>query len=95
MKLSLLPLTLGVVVACVVAAPAFAANGCSKAPTSQWQSKTKLESQLSAEGLKVRQIKSEGGCYEVYATDKSGKRQNMAFNAQTLKKLANAEAGEK
>ena len=95
MKLSLLPLTLGVVVACATAAPAFAAKGCSTAPASQWQSKTKLESQLSAEGLKVRQIKSEGGCYEVYATDKAGKRQNMAYNAETLKKLANAEAGEK
>jgi hypothetical protein len=95
MKRSLLPLTLGVFVACATAAPAFAANGCSTAPSSQWQPKAKLESQLSSEGLKVRQIKSEGGCYEVYATDKSGKRQNMAFNAQTLKKLASAEAGEK
>ena len=95
MKLSLLPLTFAVVVAFATAGTAFAANGCSTAPASQWQPKTKLESQLSAEGLKVRQIKSEKGCYEVYATDKSGKRQNMAYNAQTLKKLANAEAGEK
>jgi len=45
--------------------------------------------------MKVRQIKTEGGCYEVYATDKSGKRQNQAFNAKTLKQVANAEAGEK
>jgi len=45
--------------------------------------------------MKVRQIKTEGGCYEVYATDKSGKRQNMAFNAKTLKQVAKAEAGEK
>ena len=39
-------------------------------------------------------IKVEGGCYEVYATDKAGKRANMAFNAETLEKLDNAEAGE-
>ena len=49
---------------------------------------------LQADGYKVRQIKVEGGCYEVYATDKDGKRANMAFNAETLEKLDNAEAGE-
>jgi hypothetical protein len=49
---------------------------------------------LTAEGYKVRQVKVEGGCYEVYATDKDGNRANMAFNARTLEKLDNAEAGE-
>ena len=34
------------------------------------------------------------GCYEVYATNKGGNRANMAFNAETLEKLDNAEAGE-
>ena len=46
------------------------------------------------DGYKVRQIKTEGGCYEVYATDKDGNRANMAYNAVTLEKLDNAEAGE-
>jgi len=95
MKLSILTITLGLAVSCVGAGSAFAATECSSAPASQWQPKTKLESKLSAEGMKVRQIKTEGGCYEVYATDKSGKRQNLAFNAKTLKQVANAEAGEK
>ena len=61
---------------------------------SKWQPKSALESQLQADGYKVRQIKVEGGCYEVYATDKDGKRANMAYNAETLQKLDNAEAGE-
>jgi hypothetical protein len=78
----------------VVAGPALAAGNCSTAPKSKWQSKSALESQLQADGYKVRQIKTEGGCYEVYATDKDGKRANMAFNAETLEKLDNAEAGE-
>ena len=82
-------------VAFVVASPAFAAgSACSKAPKSAWQPQSKLESMLKAEGLTVKQIKVEKGCYEVYATDKAGKRQNIAFNAETLKKLNNAEAGE-
>ncbi len=78
----------------VAAAPALAAEKCSSAPKSKWQAKSTLESQLQADGYKVRQIKTEGGCYEVYATDKDGNRANMAFNAETLEKLGNAEAGE-
>ena len=74
--------------------PAFAAGKCSDAPKSKWQSKSALESQLQSSGYKVRQIKFEGGCYEVYATDKDGNRANMAFNAETLEKLDNPEAGE-
>ena len=84
-------------IAFVVASPAFAATGgsCSTAPQSAWQPQSKLESMLKADGLTVKQIKVEKGCYEVYATDKAGKRQNIAYNAETLLKLNNAEAGEK
>lgn len=74
--------------------PALAAGKCSTSPKSKWQPQSKLETQLQSEGMKVRRIKVENGCYEVYATDKSGKRANMAFNAETLQKLDNAEAGE-
>jgi len=88
------PLLALAALAVAFASPALAAGKCSSAPKSQWQPKTILESQLQADGYKVRQIKTEGGCYEVYATDKDGTRANMAFNAETLTKLDNAEAGE-
>jgi hypothetical protein len=88
------PLLALAALAVAFASPALAAGKCSDAPQSQWQAKSVLESQLQADGYKVRRIKTEGGCYEVYATDKEGKRANMAFNAQTLTKLDNAEAGE-
>ena len=81
-------------IAIVAAGPALAQGKCSSAPKANWQPKSALESQLQADGYKVRQIKIEGGCYEVYATDKGGNRANMAFNAETLEKLDNAEAGE-
>ena len=74
--------------------PALAEGKCTGAPKSKLQPRSALESQLQADGYSVRQIKVEGGCYEVYATDKEGKRANMAFNAETLEKLSNAEAGE-
>ena len=82
-------------IAVAVASPAFAAGGsCSTAPKSAWQPQSKLESMLKADGLTIKKIKVENGCYEVYATNKSGKRVNAAYNAETLKKLNNAEAGE-
>lgn len=81
--------------ALALAGPALAASSmCSKAPAAKFQPKTTLESQLKAEGLKVRRIKTESGCYEVYAIDKAGKKVNVAYNAETLAKVANAEAGE-
>lgn len=79
----------------LAAGPALAATPCSTAPKSAWKPQSTLKAQLESEGLKVRQIKTEGGCYEVYAMDAHGKRVNAAYNAQTLHKVANAEAGEK
>ena len=81
-------------VAAVAVSPAYAAGKCATGPKSTWQPKSALESQLQTEGFTVKQIKTESGRYEVYATDKGGKRVNMAYNAQTLEKLDNAEAGE-
>ena len=82
------------ILAVAAAGPAFAEGKCSNAPKSKWQPRSALEAQLQTDGYKVRQIKVESGCYEVYATDKDGKRANMAYNAETLEKLSNAEAGE-
>ena len=75
-------------------APAFAAGGCSTASADKFQTKNKLEEQLKSAGMTVKRIKVENGCYEVYATDKAGKRVNAAYNAETLAKVDNPEAGE-
>jgi hypothetical protein len=80
--------------ASVAAGPSLAAATCSKASPSKFQSQDTLKNQLSSQGMEVRQIKTEGGCYEVYAVDKAGKKVNGAFNAETLEPVANAEAGE-
>ena len=78
-----------------VASPAVAASSvCSTAPASKFQPKATLEKQLKAEGMTVRRIKTENGCYEVYGIDKAGQQVNVAFNAETLQKVANPEAGE-
>jgi hypothetical protein len=78
----------------LMAAPAFAATTCSTSPAAKFKPQATLETQLKADGLTVRQIKVEKGCYEVYAVDKAGTKVNAAYNAETLEKVANAEAGE-
>ena len=81
--------------AMLIAAPAMAAGAtCSDSPSSKFQPISTLEAQLKGEGMKVLKIKTEKGCYEVYAIDKDGKKVNVAYNAETLERLADAEAGE-
>ena len=82
-------------IALLMTGPALAAGPtCSTSPVTKFQPQATLESQLKTEGLTVRQIKTEKGCYEVYAVDAAGKKVNVAYNAETLQKLDNAEAGE-
>jgi len=83
-------------VAVALAGPALAANTtmCSTASPSKFQPKEALIKQLKAEGLTVKKIKTENGCYEAYTVDKKGKMGTFAFNAETLKAVANPEAGE-
>lgn len=77
------------------ASPVFAAGAtCSTAPASKFQPKATLEAQLKKEGMSIKQIKTESGCYEVYAIDSTGKKVNVAFNAETLQPVDNPEAGE-
>ena len=76
------------------AGPALAEGKCTNAPKSKWQPKSALEFAASGRWLQSAANQGRGGCYEVYATDKDGKRANMAYNAETLEKLDNAEAGE-
>lgn len=49
-----------------------------------WQPKEALEKKLGAEGWKVRRIKVEGGCYEVYATDAAGRKVEAYYDPKSL-----------
>jgi len=74
---------------------AFAATTtCSKQPASKFASKTHLIHILHKEGLKVHRIKTENGCYEIYASKKDGSKVNIAVNAVSLRRTGNPEAGE-
>ena len=60
---------------------------CDSGAESTWQPKETLEQRLTEQGWKIRQIKVDGGCYEVYALDESGKRVEAYFHPQTLARV--------
>ncbi|HLS81358.1 MAG TPA: PepSY domain-containing protein [Steroidobacter sp.] len=60
---------------------------CDSGPQNTWQAQEKLEKQLGELGWKVRRIKIDGGCYEVYAVDDRGERVEAYFHPQTLARV--------
>lgn len=81
--------TVMLVVAAAACGAALASGECplraeDSAARTQWQSQDKLKEQLTQQGWQVRRVKVEGGCYEVYATDKAGKKVEAYFNPKTL-----------
>jgi hypothetical protein len=57
---------------------------CDSGPKSGWQATEVLEKKLTDGGWKVRRIKEDGGCYEVYALDDKGQRVEAYFHPVTL-----------
>ena len=57
---------------------------CDSGPESGWQPREALSKRLVAQGWKIRQIKVDGGCYEVYALDAQGARVEAYFHPVTL-----------
>jgi hypothetical protein len=57
---------------------------CDSGSQDTWQPQAKLEKQLTDQGWKVRRIKVDGGCYEVYALNEKGEKVEAYFHPQTL-----------
>ena len=57
---------------------------CDSGPRETWQPQEKLEKMLGERGWKIRRIKEDGGCYEVYAFDEKGERVEAYFHPKTL-----------
>ena len=61
-------------------------NRCN-APMSEWQPRETLQQKLEADGWKVKRIKTDDGCYEVYALDNNGNRVEAYFDPKSLNML--------
>lgn len=67
------------------AGTAFASNDdrCN-VPMADWQPVKALQQKLEADGWKVNRIKTDDGCYEVYAIDDKGRRIEAYFNPKSF-----------
>jgi hypothetical protein len=79
-------------VAAMVAAPLQVATAtglatCDSGPPEKWQSQEKLSAMLKEKGWQVRQIKVDGGCYEVYAIDEKGTKMEAYFHPVTFERI--------
>jgi hypothetical protein len=57
---------------------------CDSGPRDSWQPQDKLEKLLVERGWKIRRIKEDGGCFEVYAFDEKGERVEAYFHPKTF-----------
>lgn len=79
-----------------IASPAMATGlyECNSGDRSTWNSIEDLKVKIQAEGWKVRRIKEDGGCYEVYGTTPEGQRVEAYFHPVTLEKHLVARRGQ-
>jgi hypothetical protein len=57
---------------------------CDSGPKKEWQPSETLKRQLEAKGWKVRRVKVDGGCYEVYGFNEKGQKVEEYFHPKTL-----------
>lgn len=55
-------------------------------PKAEWKKQMALQKKLTDEGWKVRRVKVDNGCYEVYGFDEKGQRAEVYFNPKTFEK---------
>ena len=57
-------------------------------PKAQWKPQMELQRKLLADGWKkVRQIKTDNGCYEAYGFNEKDERAEVYFNPATFEKV--------
>ena len=56
-------------------------------PKTEWKPQMELQRKLIDEGWRVRQVKTDNGCYEVYGFDANGKRMEAYFNPKTFERI--------
>ncbi len=85
----LVALTLGVL--CAGLAHAHGDVKCTT-PKAEWRGQMELQAKLVSEGWKVRKVKVENGCYEVYGFDAKGERAEAFFDPKTFERVMPADA---
>jgi hypothetical protein len=78
-----------VVVAAIGALVAFSGAASAKAdckayPKAEWMKEADAKAKIEAQGYKIDKFKVDGNCYEIYGTNKEGKKVEIYYDAKTL-----------
>jgi hypothetical protein len=79
----MLRITIGVAAA-FAASSALAGANCTKHPKDEWMSEGDAKAKIASQGYKIQKFKIDGNCYEIYGTDKDGKKVEIYFDTKTL-----------
>ena len=64
---------------------------CDSGPEENWKPKEELQAKLEEQGWKIRRIKVDGGCYEVYALNEEEERVEAYFHPVTFEPVVTEE----
>jgi hypothetical protein len=71
----------------LLSATAFAGPTCN-VPEDKWMKEADFKAMVEGQGYKIKTFKvSKGKCYEIYGTDKAGKKVEIYFDPSTGKPL--------
>jgi hypothetical protein len=79
-----------IAIAAVQSAGATGLATCDSGSPDTWQPQEKLAAVLKEKGWEIRNVKVDGGCYEVYAIDDKGERVEAYFHPVTLERVKTA-----
>jgi hypothetical protein len=67
-----------------VSGTAFAKADCTAHPKSEWIKESDARAQLEGQGYTIKKFKVDGNCYEIYGTNKEGKKVEIYYDTKTL-----------
>lgn len=72
------------VLAAAFSSTALADAKCEKHPKEEWMKESDAKAKIEAQGYRIKVFKVSGQCYEIYGTNKEGKKVEIYYDAKTL-----------
>jgi hypothetical protein len=76
--------TVAAVCVALTPAAAWAGANCKPNPKAEWMSEADARAKIEAQGYKISKFKVDGNCYEIYGTDKNGKKVEIYYDTKSL-----------
>ena len=77
-------IALAAVLVAALPTAAFAGANCKANPKAEWMTEADAKAKLVAQGYKIDKFKIDGNCYEIYGSNKDGKKVEIYFDTKTL-----------